>query len=137
MSNNCIREKAVENQSSLYRQWEHAFFFRIKAGNLSVILVKISSLQVPHHTIQSAFFFFLQANEINTPFGGLTTVNYTVVFFQTSFLQIKFLSVTSPRFTYLGPNFFYSQQLRNVMYCMTTIIVTDTFSFIFLNIHSS
>lgn len=39
--------------------------------------------------------------------------------------------VTSPRFTYLGPNLFYAQQIRNAMFCIIAVTVTDTFSFIF------
>lgn len=90
-----------------------------------MFLVKISNLQVPYHTIphQSALWkqtmlslmthkcLELQVNKVKIPFGGLTTVSDTVVFFQTSFLQIEFLSVfvTCRRFTYLGSNLFYAQ----------------------------
>lgn len=109
----------MKSQISLCRQWEHAFFFRIKAGNLSVFLVKLSSLQVPHHTIQSALwkqtmlslgthkYLELQVNGDYTHFVGLTTVNDSGLFSDLIFadrISLSFCHIS--RFTYLGSDFF-------------------------------
>lgn len=90
--NDCIRKRAVENEAFLANLQKSTFFFRRKTENLSVLSVKISSLQVPYNIIQSVLgkkkntilnlilhiCLKLQVNEIYIFSGSLTVANNKV-----------------------------------------------------------